>query len=209
VREFTEQAFEQYPFAELALPHGWQRTSLADIGCEVSPGFASGAHSSDGSGVAHLRPMNVDRDGKINLDVVKSVAATNGNELAVGDILFNNTNSPELVGKTAEVGQREEGFAFSNHMTRVRPPSGSVSSYLARQLHFLWMVGYMKHRCTNHVNQASVSSRTLADTVPILWPPRIECWACVGREAGRVVRGATQHQFVDAAYLAHSASANA
>ncbi len=174
MREFGDQILAQYPFAQLKMPYGWLRLSLADIGCEVTPGFASGAHTSDGVGVAHLRPMNVDRDGKINLHVVKSVAATGGVELAAGDVLFNNTNSPELIGKTAVVSMREAGFAYSNHMTRICPPQGAASAYLAHQLHFLWMTGYMKHRCTNHVNQASISSKTLAETVPLLLPPCAE-----------------------------------
>jgi type I restriction enzyme, S subunit len=174
VSEFSDQCLAQYPFAQLKAPYGWLRLSLAEIGCEVTPGFASGAHTSDGFGVAHLRPMNVDRDGKINLQVVKSVAATGGVELAAGDVLFNNTNSPELIGKTAVVSVREAGSAYSNHMTRIRPPQGASSAYLAHQLHFLWMTGYMKHRCTNHVNQASLSSKTLAETVPLLMPPGAE-----------------------------------
>ncbi len=41
---------------------------------------------------------------------------------------------------------------------------------MAYQLHFLWMSGYFKHRCVKHVNQASISSRTLA-TSPLILPP--------------------------------------
>jgi type I restriction enzyme S subunit len=118
--------------------------------------------------------MNIDRDGQIDLNVVKSVAESNGIELRLGDVLFNNTNSAELIGKTAVVSVRETGFAFSNHMTRIRPEFGVNSVFAARQLHFLWMAGYMKHRCTNHVNQASISSKTLARTIPFLLPPTAE-----------------------------------
>ncbi|GAJ51834.1 type I restriction-modification system, specificity subunit S [Pseudomonas aeruginosa RB] len=118
--------------------------------------------------------MNVDRDGQIDLKVIKSVAMSNGIELRQGDVLFNNTNSAELVGKTAVVSAREGGFAFSNHMTRIRPEEGVNSVFVARQLHFLWMAGYMKHRCTNHVNQASISSKTLAKTIPFHLPPAAE-----------------------------------
>ncbi|BDD92150.1 hypothetical protein PanNE5_15900 [Pandoraea sp. NE5] len=172
--EFSDEAMQSYPFAEMPIPANWERVALADISVNVSPGFASGKHNSDGSGVPHLRPMNVDRDGQIDLSVVKSVASSGGIELKEGDVLFNNTNSAELVGKTAVVSHRESGFAFSNHMTRVRPENGVTSAFVARQLHVLWMSGYMKHRCTNHVNQASISSKTLANTIPILLPPPVE-----------------------------------
>jgi type I restriction enzyme S subunit len=168
---FSDEALQNYPFAEVSPPPTWQRVTLAEISLEISPGFASGKHNSDGAGVPHLRPMNVDRDGQIDLSVIKSVAESNDVELRSGDILFNNTNSAELVGKTAVVSHREAGFAFSNHMTRVRPESGIAAGFVARQLHFLWMSGYMKHRSTNHVNQASISSKNLANTIPFLLPP--------------------------------------
>ena len=171
---FSDEALQSYPFAEVSPPPNWERVTLAEISADISPGFASGKHNSDGSGVPHLRPMNVDRDGQIDLSIIKSVAASNDVELRPGDILFNNTNSAELVGKTAVVSRREAGFAFSNHMTRVRPECGIAPGFVARQLHFLWMSGYMKHRCTNHVNQASISSKTLATTIPFLLPPSAE-----------------------------------
>ncbi len=172
--DFNDEAMQRYPFAQITPPLNWSLVALEDISADVSPGFASGKHNSDGTGIPHLRPMNVDRDGQIDLNVVKSVAASNGIELQSGDVLFNNTNSAELVGKTAVVSARETGFAFSNHMTRIRPEFGVNPAFAARQLHLLWMVGYMKHRCTNHVNQASISSKTLAKTIPFLLPPAAE-----------------------------------
>lgn len=172
--DFNDEAMQRYPFANTTPPLNWSLVTLEDISADVSPGFASGKHNSDGTGIPHLRPMNVDRDGQIDLNVVKSVAGSNGIELQPGDVLFNNTNSAELVGKSAVVSNREAGFAFSNHMTRIRPEFGVSSVFAARQLHFLWMAGYMKHRCTNHVNQASISSKTLARTIPFLLPPAAE-----------------------------------
>ena len=174
MNDFNDEAMQCYPFAHITPPLNWSLVALEEIAADVSPGFASGKHNSDGTGIPHLRPMNVDRDGQIDLNVVKSVAESNGIELLPGDVLFNNTNSAELVGKTAVVSTREAGFAFSNHMTRIRPEFGVNSAFAARQLHFLWMAGYMKHRCTNHVNQASISSKTLAKTIPFLLPPADE-----------------------------------
>ena len=168
---FSDESLQNYPFVNLARPSNWEQVALNEVASDVSPGFASGQHNANGSGVPHLRPMNVDRDGQIELRVVKSVAESTGVELREGDVLFNNTNSAELVGKTAVVSARESGFAFSNHMTRVRPETGVSSAFVARQLHFLWMSGYMKHRCTNHVNQASISSKTLSTSIPLLLPP--------------------------------------
>ncbi len=78
-----------------------------------------------------------------------------------------------LIGKTCWIDSDEE-LAFSNHMTRLRLGEGMSPSFVARQLHFLWMSGYMRHRCTHHVNQASISSTTLSQTIPLRVPPSAE-----------------------------------
>jgi type I restriction enzyme S subunit len=117
--------------------------------------------------------MNIDRSGTIVMDDVKYVEPRHDRLLRPGDVLFNNTNSPELVGKTAAVCQ-DAVLAFSNHMTRLRPAEEVSPGFLARQLHYLWMAGYFRHRCTHHVNQASIASETLAQTVPVLLAPANE-----------------------------------
>ncbi len=157
-----------------ALPKSWRAGYVGDFAKAIEPGFASGEHNQTGDGVAHLRPMNIDREGKIDLSVTKFVSANkDGRRLAVGDVLFNNTNSPELVGKTAAMSVAGD-FAFSNHMTRIRFADEVLPKFGALQLHFLWMRGYFKYNCVKHVNQASVSSRALARGVPFIWAPSAE-----------------------------------
>jgi len=160
-----------YPVRLDALPPGWRSGYVGEFSKEIEPGFASGEHNQTGSGVPHLRPMNIDRGGQIDLSVTKFVAADKDHRrLAPGDVLFNNTNSPELVGKTTVMNQSGE-FAFSNHMTRIRFEGDVLPKFAALQLHFLWMRGYFRYNCVKHVNQASVSSRTLAQAVPFVWAP--------------------------------------
>lgn len=166
-------ADEFYPYDLSALPHGWSAAWVEDIVLDIRPGFASGIHNNKGVGVVHLRPMNISRDGLISLNDVKYVAPTKPLRIRSGDVLFNNTNSPELVGKTAAIDQDRE-LAFSNHMTRLQLPDGVRPKFVALQLHSLWMQGYFARRCVNHVNQASVASRTLAETVPMMIAPSVE-----------------------------------
>jgi type I restriction enzyme S subunit len=156
------------PWSEV--PTGWEETTLDELGAEVRSGFASGKHNQEGRGIPHLRPMNVSRSGEIDLADVKYVEPSDDRRLSPGDVLFNNTNSPALVGKTAHFTRAGE-YAFSNHMTRVRPPAKLDSRFLAHQLHYLWMSGYFQRICRNHVNQASVASRTLARDVGVLVAP--------------------------------------
>jgi type I restriction enzyme S subunit len=117
--------------------------------------------------------MNIDRDGRLDLSVVKYVSPDNLLRIQCGDVLFNNTNSPELVGKTTSITV-DLDLAFSNHMTRLRPSEGVHPEFLAHQLHFLWMAGYFRYLCVKHVNQASVSSEMLALKVPAVLPPSRE-----------------------------------
>jgi restriction endonuclease S subunit len=151
-------------------PDGWITQTLRDWGMQAQSGFASGAHNSEGTGVIHLRPMNVSRLGKLDFDSFKSVEDESNRRIQKGDILFNNTNSAELVGKTALV-DIEGDFAFSNHMTRLRFPAEKVlHEYMAILLHSFWMSGYFNQICSNHVNQASISIKRL-EQVEVSLPP--------------------------------------
>lgn len=152
------------------LPDGWKTQTLRDWGMQAQSGFASGVHNSEGNGVIHLRPMNVSRLGKLDFENFKSVEDKSNRRIQKGDILFNNTNSAELVGKTALVNI-EGDFAFSNHMTRLRFPTELVlHEYMAILLHSVWMSGYFYEICSNHVNQASVSIKRL-EQVEVSLPP--------------------------------------
>jgi type I restriction enzyme S subunit len=162
--------FDHYPLPQDALPEGWALVSIEQIAKRVASGFPSGQHNQNAKGVPHIRPMNIDRDGRLDLSLLKYVEGEIPRELKKGDVLFNNTNSPELIGKTTAV-LVDARLAYSNHMTRVRLEDGINPTFIARQLHFLWMCGYFRHRCVNHVNQASISAEPLSETVPILLPP--------------------------------------
>ncbi|MGW1257733.1 restriction endonuclease subunit S [Streptomyces sp. NPDC002513] len=154
------------------LPAGWVRATLGELGVEVQPGFASGKHNRDGEGIIHLRPMNITRNGVLDTLDARYVVDNSDRRVEMGDVLFNNTNSPALVGKTAWVNSAEP-LAFSNHMTRLRGPEGLDGKFLAAQLHHMWATGYFKSILNNHVNQASVSRKALLDTV-IVVPPLAE-----------------------------------
>ena len=151
----------------------WQRMTLGALGAQAQTGFASGKHAGDGE-VLHLRPMNITPLGTLTLEGSKFVESQAGAQrVQRGDILFNNTNSPKWVGKTAWISAADE-LAFSNHMTRIRVPDDRiVSKFLASYLHFKQVTGYFEAICSNHVNQASVSRRRLLETeVPV--PPADE-----------------------------------
>ncbi|MEN8652325.1 restriction endonuclease subunit S [Streptomyces sp. 21So2-11] len=159
------------------LPEGWVRATLGELGVEAQPGFASGKHNRDGNGIVHLRPMNVTRNGVMDTSDARYVADDSARRVEFGDVLFNNTNSPAWVGKTAWINSVEP-LAYSNHMTRLRGPEGLDGKFLAVQLHHLWAIGHFKTVLNNHVNQASVARKALLDT-SIVVPPLPEQYRIV------------------------------
>jgi len=153
------------------LPKGWSYCLLDDIALEINSGFASGKHNKAKKGVPHLRPMNIDANGKINLDNVKYVQVDSYDSLKKGDVLFNNTNSEKWLGKTALIDQ-DSNWAYSNHMTRIRFDSQLIEpGWISTYLHKLLLDGYYSLKCTHHVNQASINSTYLSKKIPIKIAP--------------------------------------
>jgi hypothetical protein len=146
--------------------------ALDDVLDEARPGFACGAV--DPNGVVQVRMNNI-FDGSLVFDSIRrvpsSVADLTRFGVATGDVLFNATNSPELVGKSALFRGYPEPVVYSNHFLRLRPKQGALEgAYLSRWLHMLWTRGDFSHMCRQWVNQATVASdRLLSLEIPL--PP--------------------------------------
>lgn len=158
------------------VPHGWTRPSIEDVLADWSTGFAIGERSADG--VVQLRMNNVAVDGTMNLDEATRVPATpkQAEQYALrrGDVLFNNTNSVDLVGKSAMFRGHAEPVLFSNHFTRLRTdPEKCVPEFLAESLRRMWNARVFAHLAQRWVGQAAVQSDKLLP-LPILLPPPAE-----------------------------------
>jgi hypothetical protein len=105
-----------------ALPNSWRWVRLGEVITEAQPGFASGSRDADG--VIQLRMNNVDTRGNLVWDEFIRVPADKETvakyQLMSGDVMFNNTNSTELVGKSALFCGSSESIVYSNHFTRLR-----------------------------------------------------------------------------------------
>lgn len=138
----------------------WPTVELGTLLTDIQPGFASGRHNSDGCGIPHFRPMNVSTEGRIERSVMKYIDPSTGRpeiRLRRGDILFNNTNSAELVGKTA-LFDGEDSPAFSNHMTRLRVDETRLDAcFTALMLHQAWREGWFAAHCNHHPASAVMS----------------------------------------------------
>ena len=148
-------------------------TALNILLSEVQPGFASGQDTSDGT--LQVRMNNVGTDGSMNWEKTRRVPVSdrqiNKYHLVPGDVLFNNTNSPSLVGKTALFQGLKEPVVFSNHFLRIQTkPHLLDSAYLVRWFNHLWERGTFKGMCTQWVNQASVRKNDIL-SLQIPLPP--------------------------------------
>jgi type I restriction enzyme S subunit len=163
---------QHYPMMSDHLPSGWRIQPLGQLISDVRSGYSSGTHNSEGLGIPHLRPMNIDRSGQLSLTQIKYVSAEASIlRLEPGDIVFNNTNSREHVGKAAIFDLLDVEWGFSNHITRLRLQEGILPKFIAYQLLYLWKSGYFRFHAKQHVNQASVSTHTLKTKVPVLSAP--------------------------------------
>lgn len=145
---------------------------LSEFVDSINSGYACGKHSRTGSGIIHFRPYNIDIRGNISFDSVKIVDPNYSNKrLEYGDVVFNNTNSQVLIGKTCHY-DREENIGFSNHMTQIKVKKDTLDfKYLAKYLHFLYLSGFYYKIMKSHVNQSSVNIDRLSDidlTIPSL-----------------------------------------
>ena len=146
---------------------------VGDLMLSDESGFACGKTKLVDSGLPHLRPFNISDDGRLELGQVYQVPATEApkskRELLPGDILFNNTNSVELVGKTTII--REPMVAgYSNHLTRIRVDAKRVDpEFFAHWLRRLRSTGFFTAQATQWVSQAAFRTselRALAIDLP-------------------------------------------
>jgi type I restriction enzyme S subunit len=103
-------------------PHGWRTAALGEYVVDVQYGTAAKANEA-GRGLPLLRMNNITEGGYFDLTDLKWCEVVGVRRAAStvrrGDLLFNRTNSPKLVGKTA-VWNRDEGYAFAGYLVRVR-----------------------------------------------------------------------------------------
>lgn len=142
--------------------------SVGEICDRVITGFAAGKQDQaddlpDDQRVPHLRPFNITPEGELWFKVFKYVPKTGlrpEDYCQKYEILFNNTNSPDWVGKTT-VFDQDVLCAASNHMTRMTLKDGVNPYYVAAFFNVLLSIGYWKLLCTNFNNQAGINIETL------------------------------------------------
>lgn len=142
----------------------WPTEQLGNVMASIKSGFASGEKDQDGT--IQFRMNNAKPDGSVTWSEIRRVPADQKKiqkyRVRKGDVLFNQTNSRELVGKTVLFQGHEEEVLFSNHFLRLRPRESSYDgAFLARYLQHVFRLGYFSDKCTAWVNQATFGKEKL------------------------------------------------
>jgi type I restriction enzyme S subunit len=174
-KKFARLALENAGQESPDLPEGWARASIGALASLVE--YGSSAKSSESIiGVPVLRMGNI-VDGELDFAELKFLA--NHHEefprllLQVGDLLFNRTNSHELVGKTAVYKGKPPKCSFASYLIRVRLVGGCVPEFVAAYINSVYGRKWVKAVVTQQVGQANVNGTKLQNLqVPL--PPVAE-----------------------------------
>lgn len=169
--EFLRSTFLEMFGDPVTNPKGWEVVTIRDLVSEVKYGTSDKA-SYEGK-YPILRMNNITYDGGWSFSDLKRIDIPE-KELSKylvhkSDILFNRTNSKELVGKTA-VYRRDEPMAFAGYLIRVRPNKHNNSEYIAAYLNSSHGKSTLEGMCKSIVGMANINAQELQD-IRILKPP--------------------------------------
>jgi type I restriction enzyme S subunit len=137
----------------------YKSSCLKNVISNLKSGIGAGKQyqSNETDGIIQIRPTNIDENGFLKFDKNIYIPKNEDNiKLEIDDVLFNNTNSQELVGKTAILKESKE-LSCSNHITRIRVHRNIIIP------DYLWIIlnVYQKNKifysiCTNWNNQSGI-----------------------------------------------------
>ncbi len=150
---------------------------LGSVTIYMKTGFASGKQdqSQDINDIIQIRPTNINESREFifnrNVFISRDKLQDKINDVLIkNEVLFNNTNSQELVGKSI-LFDLEGEFFCSNHITRIKVYSQKIiPRYLTHLLNLYQRKQVFYKLCTNWNNQSGVNVDVLK-TVKIPIPP--------------------------------------
>lgn len=143
-------------------PAGWRMVALGDICVSVQYGTSKKA-SDYTEGIPVLRMGNVTYRGNLDCEDLKYVELGDRDfrkySLRVGDILFNRTNSRDLVGKTSLWDGRFDAVAAS-YFIRIRVDENTVlPTYVWAFLNTDTMKGHLFAMARGAIGQANINAK--------------------------------------------------
>lgn len=157
------------------LPDGWLWATIDQLSLEQKYGSSSKT-GSDSSGVPVIRMGNI-QNGELDLQNLKYLPVDHEEFptllLADGDLLFNRTNSSELVGKTAVFRSQVAPCSYASYLIAVRFSSWFVPEIAAAYINSVFGRRWINSVVTQQTGQANVNGTKLS-TLAIPFPPAEE-----------------------------------
>ena len=152
-------------------PKGWETATIRDIVADVR--YGSSRPAVDGGKYPYLRMNNITYGGELDLTDTKRIDIPD-NELDKctvrrGDVLFNRTNSKELVGKTC-VYNRDEMMVLAGFVIRVRVTERILPEFLSAFLNTDFSKRMLLGMCKAAIGQANINAQEMQD-IGIYLPP--------------------------------------
>ena len=143
-------------------PKGWEVVTIGDIVTEVRYGTSKPA--AEGGKYPYLRMNNLTADGHLDLNDLKYIDIPDDEiEKCVvrkGDVLFNRTNSIELVGKTV-VFDLQEDMIIAGYIIRVRLNKRLLPEILSQYMNLEALKDILRSMAKGAVNQANINAQEL------------------------------------------------
>lgn len=143
-------------------PKGWKVVTIGDIVTEVRYGTSKPAV--EGGKYPYLRMNNLTVDGHLDLKDLKYIDIPDDEmEKCVvrkGDVLFNRTNSIELVGKTA-VFDLPEDMVIAGYIIRVRLNERLLPEIFSQYMNLEALKDILRAMAKGAVNQANINAQEL------------------------------------------------
>lgn len=156
-------------------PKGWEIGTIRDLVTDVKYGTSKPAE--ENGRYVYLRMNNITYGGSIDLSDLKYINVDDKDYekyiVRKGDVLFNRTNSKELVGKTA-VFKGESPMIIAGYIIRVRTNEKAHPEYISAFLNSRYGKSTLLDMCKAIVGQANINAQELQDIKIPLAPISIQ-----------------------------------
>ncbi len=154
-----------------ANPKGWETGTIRDVVSDVR--YGSSRPAVDGGKYPYLRMNNITYGGELDLSDTKRIDIPD-NELDKctvrrGDVLFNRTNSKELVGKTC-VYNRDDMMVLAGFVIRVRVSERILPEFLSEFLNTEFSKQMLLAMCKTAIGQANINAQEMQN-IGLYLPP--------------------------------------
>ncbi|SHH49494.1 restriction endonuclease subunit S [Tepidibacter thalassicus] len=170
--EFIQSVFLDMFGDPVNNPKGWEKGKIRDISLSTQYGTSKKASESKGN-YPILRMNNITYNGNWDFSSLKYVELDEKESqkylVYKGELLFNRTNSKELVGKTA-VYREDKPMAFAGYLVKLIPNKKANSEFISGYLNSVYGKKTLYSMAKNIVGMANINAEELKN-IKIYIPP--------------------------------------